>query len=79
MPGMPHPLHDRPAIGPYCPDLGCESHVGKDERDLEAIDQFEVRRWQGIRRYAGRSIAQVEVLCLADCKRTEAIWRVIKR
>ncbi|RZA30609.1 MAG: hypothetical protein EOP02_00915 [Proteobacteria bacterium] len=41
---LQNPVHDRPGIELYCPDLGYESHIGNDERDLEAIDQFEVQR-----------------------------------
>ena len=71
-----------PGIGPYCPDLECYSHVGKDERDLEALDQFEVRRRQRDGRvFAGMpdaTLLRLRALCLADCRRTEAIWRVIK-
>lgn len=35
-----------PSVGSYCPDLECNSHVWQDERDLEVIVQFEVRRRQ---------------------------------
>jgi hypothetical protein len=69
-------------IGPYCPDLECDSHVGKGDHDLKVIDQFEVRRrqWDG-RVFAGMpdaALLRLRTLCLADCKRTEAVWRVIK-
>ena len=72
-----------PGIGPYCPDLECDSHVGKDERDLEAVDQFEVRRRQRDGRVfanmADAALHRLKALCLVDCKRTEAVWRAIQR
>jgi hypothetical protein len=76
------PYMTAPGIGPYCPDLGGESHLGKDERDFEAIDQLEVRRQQRDgRAFAGMpdaALLRLGALCLADCKCTEAIWRAIK-
>jgi hypothetical protein len=71
-----------PGIGLYCPDLECDSHVGKDERDLEVIDQFEVRRRQRDGKvFAGMpeaALVRLRALCVADCKRTEAVWRAAK-
>jgi hypothetical protein len=76
------PYITAPGIGPYRPDLECDNHVGKDERDPEAIDQFEVRRRQRDGRvFAGMpdaALLKLRALCLADCRRTEAIWRAIK-
>lgn len=76
------PYLTAPGIGSFCPNLDCDSHVGKDERDLEAIEQFEVRR----RQRDGKVFAdmpdavlrKLRAICLADCRRTEAVWRVIK-
>ena len=76
------PYMTAPGIGPYCPDLECDSHVGKSDHDLEAIDQFEVRRRQRDGRvFAGMpdaALLRLRALCLADCKRTEAVWRAIR-
>jgi hypothetical protein len=69
-----------PGIGPYCPDLECDSHDGKDLHDLEIIDRFEVqRRRRDGRVFAGMpnaALVRLRALCLADRKRTEAIWRI---
>lgn len=76
------PYMTAPGIGPYCPDMECASHIGKPDRELDTIDEFEMRR----RRRDGKVFAgmpdtallKLRALCLADCRRTEAIWRVIK-
>jgi hypothetical protein len=76
------PYMTTPGVGPYCPDLECDSHVGKSDHGLEVIDQSEVRRRQRDGKvFAGMPeavLVRLRALCLADCKRTEAVWRVTK-
>jgi hypothetical protein len=76
------PLMKAPGIGLYCPDLECDSHEGKEEGVLQAIDQFEIKRRQRDgKAYAGMpraSLVEMRVKCEAECKRTEAIWRVTR-
>jgi hypothetical protein len=71
-----------PGIGPYCPDLECDSHEGKEEGQLEAMDRFEAQRRQRDGRvYAGMpdtALTRLRERCRADCRRTEAVWRAVK-
>jgi hypothetical protein len=55
----------------------CDSHIGKDEAELEAMDRYEAqRRQRDGRAYAGMPQAAWRRMmenCLIDCERTEAI------
>lgn len=76
------PILKGPGFGFYCPDLECDSHIGKEDDQLEVMDRYEAQRRQRDRRaYAGMSQAARRKMmesCLEDCARTEAIWRAMR-
>jgi uncharacterized Zn finger protein (UPF0148 family) len=76
------PLLRGPGIGIYCPNLECDSHEGKDEGWLEALDAHEpMRQKRDGKAYAGMQHAvwvKMYEKSVAESKRVEGVWRALR-